>query len=887
MSEVHTDHCPVFGINVESGLHVPSWARIRDSLYLDVVVASIPRPPACDCATYVSSFDAAGANIIMSPRATKKRRRQKQFYFVHSLIIQQPIACEWRWSGASKKPWWRTTSDSTDRAVTGGSKQRDVGVQYSPPPSDSSGASSACTSPGGSAPNPAAKARGPRRKKAAGAGDLPPPPYPSAPPDPQQPLHVGDHSIEGLGALTAAGAPPSAVLAPNLVGTLSRMLGAGQDFSHPLPGGQTHGIGVDVVANLDYGAVAEEHREGVFNTWGLGNDELTAISARYGVEVGQLSQSNLAGYVIDGNAIDTKKLESALRGRVNMGQDCLSAVVTRCSEALTRNDNVSMYAKGWILALLRHQINVYNGDPANGANQFGPDWAPPGADFVRIGWENALAPGQIATDIERRRFMILARDLDATQINCLAHLSRPGTALAALVAANPAPRLGRIEWFAVPMTLYFSAQPAAAFVIGDYTPEQMVGTITWLARERKEQPDLVRGFYKALTVLGQKLSVQGAARSYFTSTLERATTFHWPTPLDSNPLWRWLGLWAPLDKAEFYSDEFLHLSSLPIDSLSRIAMAGSALLSVGVSLSFHRINVNGEFLNQAALPVGAGVARVTDVAKQLFAGNALDKHVPLVFRAACAEVSHTTGVVLDWTAFGQDAWCANYIGIGPVNDNTQWMGAFSWRIPYLLDPFCTAWSFNGWPRVFGVFSSGVRADTTVDCVKLGPQPGWYADLGDSHYRDFSTGSGTAKCFEFIPYGTYVLNGACQHLRRGGAFAYQYRTYSRSDAQVPVPGAIAGRNLGVGDYSAALHTYTPGCMITFDWMHDQIQAPLVTRATLGVSAWTLLSNRGQNLYNLAGLVLPKAGMLNSAPASVWDMGAFFGATAAVEAEAQEN
>ncbi|KAK2712906.1 hypothetical protein QYM36_011570 [Artemia franciscana] len=110
---------------------------------------------------------------------------------------------------------------------------------------------------------------------------------------------------------------------------------------------------------------------------------------------------------------------------------------------------------------------------------------------------------------------------------------------------------------------------------------------------------------------------------------------------------------------------------------------------------------------------------------------------------------------------------------------------------------------------------------------------------------------------FISYGARVLNALSQYWKKNIAWPIQYRPlgWSRSGFATSLPIA-GGPAVGANDYNAALNVYTPGFIKSYDWLADQVLAPVVAAETFTAEEWQQVRwNRLATLYNV-GIVVPQ-------------------------------
>lgn len=75
----------------------------------------------------------------------------------------------------------------------------------------------------------------------------------------------------------------------------------------------------------------------------------------------------------------------------------------------------------------------------NRGAEYLPPWRADGVEFVKRSWSAAEIGALFESDVANRRFVRLARDFSAKQVNCLRHLARTGACTAAPAEAGREP----------------------------------------------------------------------------------------------------------------------------------------------------------------------------------------------------------------------------------------------------------------------------------------------------------------------------------------------------------------------------------------------------------------------------------------------------------------
>nr|UUV42264.1 MAG: putative capsid protein [Hattula totivirus 3] len=872
-SEVHFDRCPVFGTSMLRGaLVVPGWARERAGKIMDVLAGSLPRFGECLCHEMVLRHSTARGEIILSPQAVAQSITTRSAFFVHSLLSAEDrsdsgVDVHWEWGQRTPMGLWSGWRKRKNPRSTGFGLRRNVGVQVeldrpelltvrdklsklslsravtkrlgtsatpSAPPLPS-GVGSIRSSPVGGGRSKRAR----KRQQGAAVRDSI---YPSLR------AHFGDHSIAGTGAALlnrkmAAGAAQQNILSwmRNRVAFDASVIFESADHSQL-------GVQSNILANAPYGQPRTYLAGAGFNLWSAAVGDDVSVSVLGGKVVGQLDATLLSGFLKDKNNYDTRGLASALTAVVGVDNNTCMALAQQVGLSHSIMDNTSLYAKGWTLMHLRQLIIRSRG------NLLIPPWLPQGADYMERSFADLQIGALFENDVRNRRFIILASDFSAEQLNCIKHLARSGRASNNL-AINVHPTLNRVLWFGVPIAVYYRGDIPAAVAIQDFEPEQMRATLIQLAGTRGEEQQMALGFMKSVPLLcAKQIPNEARGTSWFMCTLEPYTRIRWPMPSDSNPIWRWLKAMTPTTESYVPNDEILALQQGSSSSLLETAVCSGALLSLGVSLAFNAQNINGIFLNCAANPALGTAGQIKTFANRLFRSDPATG-VPAILSIACAEIMHVTSIAIQPQSFKQDGWGCNLTQMPAINDANWWRGGWGFRVPYLLNAYCCSWALEQWPYAFGVYQSHVTLDIKADCVVNGNVAGWYASRGCATYKAIAVnGRGTVPwCYE--NYGLAVLNALCQEFERAAPPAIQFQRWSRGfdSATVGPPAGQADAYNWATDYIPALNTIRPGVIRNYDWLEDQSVSPLTTRMAWTAPQWAVIRLNSLSTLTSVGLL----------------------------------
>nr|QHA33709.1 putative capsid protein [Atrato virus] len=812
-TRVHYERCLVYGQSYMDGtLTVPCWARVKHGKYMDYIVGHHARDPMCACAALVSTSDVMKCIIVPKTQPTLKRQlTESQFYFTHVYVVEADS------SPYDTVPPWRVL-------------KRDPLLPPEMQPED-----------------PAVK----RRRLYAQ--------------DPRNFVHVGDHSVTGLGggipALKAVNRGDQ-----NLLTWLQQRIGYDDINIVESADHATMGVRSTIAVGDEGYQPRVQNVEARFNIWVEPGANAVRVTARYGRRVDLMSYEMMSGFMIDRNNFNTRAVASSIQAAVGTPYAVSQAMATCVDLSRARDDNTSLYAKGWLLALMKAQIERAGDQP----NPYVPAWLPSGGQYVHRSWEAADLATFFQNDIQNRVFILLGRDFSPEQQMCLQHLARGGIAIGA--QARTAPILNQISWFGINIAVYFSG-PVNMPAIADFNSDTMRATLIQLAQTRGERLFLVRGFVKALTLLGVRefpADANGQGRHSYAATLEVFHTFHWPRPSDSNPVWRWLSTQPAMNVPEPAVGELGALSHFAMNELLSFGIVGSAIISNAISLAFNTFNLYGRALNRAVSPAIAVQSQLYSFARQLFQSTD-NTAVPPIFSFALNEITHVTQIVIDEQAFIQDAWNANHVGAVNINNNNWWSGDWDFRIPYLLDPLSVSFVYEMWPSQYGFFRSDVAVDLKSDLVISGPNRGWYASLGDSTYKAYAEKGVRARPCDYIHYGATVINAFAQEWRVVVPYPMQYQSWARG-YDTTATGAPLGQADALDedrDWYPDINSLKPGSIRTYNWEDDVVLSPMIAGADLGNEHWTGLRSNPRRRCIYAGLRADNMLAITGMPLVTWD------------------
>ncbi|QJD26157.1 hypothetical protein [Schistocephalus solidus toti-like virus 2] len=683
--------------------------------------------------------------------------------------------------------------------------------------------------------------------------------------------HIGDHSLTGTAIAPLANKLVDLHVEQNVVRYLENHLTDDEAIVEFTNQGRTTSISSTLTVPDPLGCARAAVISGTFKKWCPPNEPRMRITARYAIPEDKMDLANLQALLVDAKTLNTRSVAGAITAELRIPHSLAQDIASFATVSLERADNSAMYAKAWALAEMRQSISRWLVEHPD----FVAGWNPVGADdFFTRSWADENVGDLLNSDILERRIVVLASDFSAVQRNCLRHIARGGIALSA--NGQITPRSNRIDWFNIPIAIYYSTPPGN-IPLADFTPDDMRSTLLQLARTRGEEAHAVRGYTKAAVVVNQIRKVIAGAPVYYLPTVEKAVELHWAGPRDSNPIWRWIGKAPPQAATPYLSKELLPMETQTMEFHDKAMSALAALVSTATGLALHTNNLGGDELNWAAgQEHGPGAGLIT-FTRDLFQSARATEHVPLIFRIAVSELAQVSEIIISPTCFRQDGWCANFSALARPTAETDWAAAWEHRIPYPLPPLCTAWALKLWPATWGFAQADIHINLQHDVIPSA-EGGWYADLGDSKYLSISQGKNPHPWI-FIPYGALVLNALAQFWRAGRALPLNYRIWPRTKSPIPVPNGTLEVPLLAGDYNTTLNIYSPGVVRTYSWSRDVVLAPYLLAAALGPPRWGELRLGFDRHLDNAGLILPTVTGVIGAPVAPYTPFSFYGETPA--------
>lgn len=662
-------------------------------------------------------------------------------------------------------------------------------------------------------------------------------------------FHLGDHSLTGDGMCPLNKLLMSTTVGQTLLPVLDGILSRTPNLLYLSEDGTQRGVRTRIVRNTAFTTPNYADFTGTFIKICPPTEPVFTLSTTHPVHVVTMSLDRISSVMPDVQNINGRNVAGLLTTALDLPYNVCQALSSYVAESRERVDMISLYAKGFALAEMKVTLDQWAATHEN----YPMAWNAPNNITFR-NWSDPNIAVQFSNDIQARVIVCQARDFSEAQLDCLVHLAMSGIQLDE-PEDLPRPRTNRINWFPIPIAVYFP-RDAPNPVVRDFSPDSMRATLIALAHTRGELDAMVRGFVRACTVVNQVRRVGGGRISYFLPTLERAAHLIWPAPRDYNPLWRWLGYTPPPTTYGPFLGEAETIEARSMIYLADIMLLTSSLISLGSGLVCNKVNLGGQELNWIN-----GQPNPPPSSLQLFATFFLrtESHqnsaLPNFFRALCAEIADVTDMAINPTCFVQHAWNSSGVGMpvpGPETDWATWGPA----IPYLLHPFSTAWALLLWPYTWGFFTGSAKLDLTSERILSGTFAGWYSDLGDRRYSAISRGE-AATPYEYLPYSLAVINTLYQHFNRQQAPPNRVRVHHRGLSNPEAMPDRAVRPAWPADaWSLALHVLVPGYLRTYSWTEDCVYANYLAENDLGAGVWQLLRNQADLSLDNTGLLLPR-------------------------------
>eukprot|EP00096_Caligus_rogercresseyi_P012629 TRINITY_DN5352_c0_g1_i1.p1 TRINITY_DN5352_c0_g1~~TRINITY_DN5352_c0_g1_i1.p1 ORF type:complete len:802 (+),score=85.79 TRINITY_DN5352_c0_g1_i1:798-3203(+) len=663
-------------------------------------------------------------------------------------------------------------------------------------------------------------------------------------------MRLGDHSIHGDGAVTPVDMMMPAEVEQNAIAYFRTRV-----YRDPATAVRNQVTQLRISSLVytadDYGG--DRHQD-VFTDWVLRCPRaapIVPVWARYSVYVDALDMSGLQSYLIDSRNINTNTVVNALTSQVRMPASTAKEVAPFITSNLERADMIALYTKGFVLA---HMAAIH--EQVVTAGNADPTPFSPFTDFEQLAYGAENFAPTFSTALTSRHIIVLQRDFSLPQIRCLAHLARHGTPY--LAEGDPAqrPRASQFRWPAIPMLLLVEAEIG----LGNpdvFTSGMMVATLTSLATTRSEHADLVRGFVRASVLVSQRSLGEGAQARYFFSTGETATVVALPAPQDSNPIWRWLQIAQPRKDSDRFRNEARVAESLHGGLLTRVGLTLGAFYGLGVGLAMQSNNLTGNVIQAFGLgdaPIGT---LMLAACREFLWTDLSSGGVAPIFSVASAELVQITRVVICPSAMIGNGFNNRFRDVGDLLADGGWANVWGDRIPYVPDPLSLAKYLIYWPGNWGIFTGNVSMDTKSEVIPYGAQAGWYADRGESRYRDIARDGDNASFETFIPYGAFLLNAYQQFFRLNDPLIFGYREWTRSYDGPEMPSAVRiAPPVLPDDVYPQLQIMKPGVVISYDWFTDAVLAPFVPQQAFANHWGAVRSSRFDHASSV-GVLLDQA------------------------------
>lgn len=879
---VHHNSCPIIGDTIfNDGAVIPPWTVWNRNMAMDLVVPLLAGGSACACDSMLDTVSPLRAYILPNVSARLKGYLSSEFFFAHSIrapppgwialhtidVIPAPPAGLVRVGilpqledEEEPESAHLETSKCKPRAVT------DQGLYVAPNLDYTSEFPSQPTTEQPQAQMPwwtgAHKRRIPRRvsqststqQAAPSTGAAPEavvprqgrfgPAMKALPKASRQ--RFGNHSIEGDGMVKPAGKMLGADVQQNVVQWMDANMHNADEYVRWTDDNMSLNMSCRMFVT-EPGHEARVHipNDG-FRVWtAVGDRQVRAIMTQ-GNSIGRCDLLPLAEYRSTPTSWDNKKLGSRIAGTVGIDDLIGRSICGLIDYALDRFDNSAMYTKIVCLALTRLLVTEHDartGQPAN------LQFAPLDDSFVVRWWAADNIQVILKADIEDRAIIVPVEEWDPVSVNCLLHASKRGCLYATEGGDHDGtmPALNRYSWFPIRVRAYYNTQRNRP-PLEDFTYDDMLTMAHRLADERNEMDMFVQGFTRACALMSQvRIAVERPAGSvhpdyeWYTCTAEFGYSLDLYTVTDYNILYR-MALDQPIrEEAAKYWEEAVAITRLAVDDVLRVATGIGAILSLGVGLIFANFNLTGRALAMYTERGGAsGQNTLRTTCDILFLPRKTSEPAD-IYKLAATEIANVSQIVISPKAFLQRTWCSGFRDMRERTRNHHWGRDWNRRIPYIIDPFVAAWMLEGWPSALGVMQSNITIDVTKEVTRTGVSAGWYAARGDHLYTDIST-QGDSHPYMLIAYGPLVINALCQNGRLARP-NIRWDAYIASRSGVPEPRrANNWINLGDDDYIAAINTFKPGRLISYDWETQEVAAPILLENQFDNSLWPVITKQ---------------------------------------------
>lgn len=544
------------------------------------------------------------------------------------------------------------------------------------------------------------------------------------------------------------------------------------------------------------------------------------------------------------------------------------ALTTFIESSKSKVDNMLIYAK------LLHTAMLYDLYAAMGTAvvpvAFVAADAPIWVDITN----NALDYNNIADPIESGRLQLLeGYDYVTDDLQVVYWLAQVGHLVDGGVAPAQVPVASYINWPRIPITIFGrGAQPAPwPIAVAQLSAVRLMNFAQKLARSRMEMPDLIRGLYFAMDLMGTQFHANGAAgvrrpcTPYFTVTSGITVA----APYDSNILLRAMGLYAEQPKCDEKEWEAYTVAA-PITRTRLVALYVAAL-NTFTTTALYSLNITAQhvinWLTNANVPPQIGGLMMTRLAQT---GTKLSTEAWLYQIPRDMFVEYMGVTVLKGT-YKQQTWNPNnaQANAAAAFGGVAHLGNFGRPLrlgnPLAIDRFLLMR-----PQEWGILGLNTTVDIRAEVVTHGPaaEQGWFAYLGSNDYTAKVSGP---KPHHLTTYGVWALNAIVNELRPAAAQIVERSTARWAGARKSRVERWAAPAVDlVANYLPALTCFEPCTVLSYDFDTQMIEAPAITGANLG-------AGNAIRLSNMAGQVMERVGYLSPVAEEAvepFDMGDLF-------------
>lgn len=511
-------------------------------------------------------------------------------------------------------------------------------------------------------------------------------------------------------------------------------------------------------------------------------------------------------------------------------------------ESVNSIDNFGMYAKLLWSAFVRDQYTYAGVNPI--ATAFD---AADAVHYVNLDDPN-LDYNTITTPILRGDIILVGRaDYDPNDAMAIQYLAQAGRRYDSGVN-DVIPHTAYVRWPAIKVTILghgaAPAQPQAAVL----SSEALMAFATKLAQQRNEMAQLVEGLYWVMDHAGVRYSVVADhPQAQYILPDFRITDVQVPRPQDYNVLLRLAGV-RPLANSNDGA-EVMQYSTIRSQDRVRLVALYTAAYSTFATTVLHSIQLAGARLREwyGGFVIAPAATQLLTTLNNITQPTANGAEAPIFNIIKDCFPKFLNVDVVRGTHKG-NMWLGSY------GSQPQFAAAFEGvpldttpRIynPLIIDNFLTVR-----PREWGIVGPCPKVDVHREIIlqaQLANQ-GWRALRGSEDYQKAAVG---ASPFNYVEYGAFAVNAIVQYLRPDAQLlSIQDAYYSPGGvAEFAPPVPYAGPQ-----YIAALHTFMPCTIMTWDSANLTVRAIAISQANLphqDMLALTML--KGQELQS-AGLVL---------------------------------